>query len=117
MVFLFSLPVPFISSLVQGKLAIRAVLINDSTLLKSLISDVDRVCSVHIKRGLHNDLTAIHYAIKNDNIELLKILLEDLKTPKKNRCPFPTLSMTTQSTGRLINQFLYSKTSNSKFRF
>jgi len=97
---LFSLPVPFISSIVQGKLAIRAVLINDPALLKSLINDVDRVCSVHVKRGLHNDLTAIHYAIKNDNIEMLKILLEDLKSPKKDRCPFPTITMTTQSTGR-----------------
>jgi hypothetical protein len=97
---LFSLPVPFISSIVQGKLAIRAVLINDPALLKSLITDVDRVCSVHVKRGLHNDLTAIHYAIKNDNIEMLKILLEDLKSPKKDRCPFPTITMTTQSTGR-----------------
>ncbi len=84
----------------QSKLAIRAVLINDSKLLKSLINDVDRVCSVHVKRGLHNDLTAIHYAIKNDNIEMLKILLEDLKSPKKDRCPFPTITMTTQSTGR-----------------
>ncbi len=97
---LFSLPVPFISSIVQGKLAIRAVLINDPALLKILINDVDRVCSVHVKRGLHNDLTAIHYAIKNDNIEMLKILLEDLKTPKKDRCPIPTVAMTTQSTGR-----------------
>ncbi len=97
---MFSLPVPFISSIVQGKLAIRAVLINDPALLKSLITDVDRVCSVHVKRGLHNDLTAIHYAIKNDNIEMLKILLEDLKSPKKDRCPFPTITMTTQSTGR-----------------
>lgn len=102
---IFSLPVPFISSVVQGKLAIRAVLINDVELLKSLIDDVDRVCSVHVKRGLHNDLTAIHYAVKNDKIEILKILLEDLKTPKKDRCPFPTVAMTTQSTGRLEDSF------------
>ncbi|CAF1193546.1 unnamed protein product [Rotaria sordida] len=95
-----NLPLPFISSIVHSKLSIRAVLINDSKLLKSLIDDVDRVCSVHVKRSLHNDLTAIHYAIKNDNIEMIKILIEDLKTPKKDRCPFPTVTMTTQSTGR-----------------
>ncbi|CAF3379069.1 unnamed protein product [Rotaria sp. Silwood1] len=94
-----TLTVPFISSIVQSKLAIRAVLINDSKLLKTLIDDVDHVCSVHVKRSLHNDLAAIHYAIKNDNIEMLKILIEDLKTPKTDRCPFPTVSMTTQSTG------------------
>lgn len=67
--------------------------------MKSLIADVDRVHSVHVKRGLHNELTAIHYAIKTDNIEMLGILLEDLKTPKKDRCPAPTISMMTQNTG------------------
>ena len=40
------LSVPFISSVVQSKLAIRAVLLNNEALLKSLIDDVDRVCSV-----------------------------------------------------------------------
>ncbi|CAF0863254.1 unnamed protein product [Adineta ricciae] len=101
-----NLSVPFISSIVQSKLAIRAVLINDPTLLKSLINDVNRVCSVHVKRSLNNDLTAVHYAIRNNNIEMLKILLEDIKTPKADRCPFPTVSMLTQSTGRAnINTF------------
>jgi hypothetical protein len=46
MMFFFSLTVPFISSYVQSKLAIRAVLLNDSKLLKSLINDIDHVCSV-----------------------------------------------------------------------
>ena len=43
---LFSFPVPFISSSVQSKLAIRAVILNDPLLLKTLIDDVDRVYSV-----------------------------------------------------------------------
>jgi hypothetical protein len=51
--------------------------------LKRLIADVDRVYVVHVKCGLNNDWTAIHDAIKNDSIETLKILLEDLKSPKK----------------------------------
>lgn len=38
---------------------------------------------------------------------MIKILLEDLKSPQKDRCPFPTVAMTTQSTGRLINQFKF----------
>ena len=46
--FFSSLPVPFISSSVQSKLAIRAVLLNDLDLLKSLINDVDRVCTVRM---------------------------------------------------------------------
>jgi hypothetical protein len=40
---------------------------------------------------------------------MLKILLEDIKSPKKDRCPFPTVAMTTQSTGRLINELNFSK--------
>lgn len=43
------IPVPFISSMVQGKLAIRAVLTHDEKLLQSLIQDVKRVCSVILK--------------------------------------------------------------------
>ncbi|CAF4829804.1 unnamed protein product, partial [Rotaria sp. Silwood1] len=80
-----NLPVPFISSSVQSKLAIRAVILNDPILLKCLIDDVDRVCSVHIRHDLSESLSVIHYAIKNNNINLLKILLEDLKNPKDNR--------------------------------
>ncbi|CAF3964350.1 unnamed protein product [Rotaria sp. Silwood2] len=95
-----NLPVPFISSFIQSKLAIRAVIINDSKLLKSLINDVHRVASVHVTRGLYNDLSALHYGIKNNNINMVKILLDDIKSAKKNRCPFPTVSMTRQSTGR-----------------
>lgn len=44
---LFSSFFPFISSVVQSKLAIRAVLTDDTKLLKLLIEDVDRVCSVN----------------------------------------------------------------------
>lgn len=41
-----TISVPFISSSVQSKLAIRAVILNDAQLLQNLIDDVDRVCSV-----------------------------------------------------------------------
>ncbi|UJR19473.1 hypothetical protein I4U23_022604 [Adineta vaga] len=94
-----NLPVPFISSSVQSKLAIRAVLRNDPILLKSLINDVDRVSSVHIRRDLPGSLTAIHYAIKDNNIDLLQILVDDLLKPKDDRCPFPQVTMKKQDTG------------------
>jgi hypothetical protein len=116
---LFSLPIPFISSAVQSKLAIRAILLNDSILLKSLIDDIDRVCSVrkelddesaetnfdsllqvHIRRDLPKSLTAIHYAIQNNAVDLLQILLEDFKKPKHNRCDFPKVTMKQQETGQ-----------------
>ncbi|CAF3244348.1 unnamed protein product [Rotaria sp. Silwood2] len=95
-----NLPVPFISSSVQSKLAIRAVLLNDSVLLKSLIDDVDHVCSVHIRRDMPKSLSAIHYAIKNNNIDLLRILLEDLQIPRTDRCSFAKVTIEEQSTGQ-----------------
>ena len=38
---------------------------------------------------------------------MVKILLDDIKSPKKNRCPFPTVSMIRQSTGRLITDLYF----------
>ena len=43
---MFSEPVPFISSSVQSKLAIRAVMLDNSELLQRLINDIDHVYSV-----------------------------------------------------------------------
>ncbi|CAF3833248.1 unnamed protein product [Rotaria sordida] len=91
--------VPFISSSVQSKLAIRAVMLNDAELLKSLIDDIDHVYAVHIKRDLPKSLSAIHYAVRNNNTELLKILIEDLLHPKSDRCPYPEVTLQKQTTG------------------
>ncbi|CAF3793465.1 unnamed protein product [Rotaria socialis] len=79
-------PAPFISSTVQSKLAIRAVILNDAELLKSLIDDINRVYSVHIRRDFAGSPSAIHYAIKNNNIQLLEMLVADMVEPKTNRC-------------------------------
>ncbi|CAF3062725.1 unnamed protein product [Rotaria sp. Silwood2] len=97
--FELNVSVPFISSSVQSKLAIRAVLLNDADLLKSLIDDVDRVYSVHIKRDLPKSFSAIHYAVRNNNIELLEILIEDLLHPKSGRCSYPEVTLKKQTTG------------------
>ncbi|CAF0899034.1 unnamed protein product [Didymodactylos carnosus] len=94
-----SLPVPYISTIVQGKLAIRAVLLNDHKLLKTLIDDVDRVYSIHLMRGIHNEYSAVQYAIQTNNLNMLKEILDDIATPKKDRCPRPTMSMTTRTAG------------------
>ena len=103
--FLCSIPVPYISSSVQGKLAIRAVLLNDAALLESLIASVDRVCSVMLDgfsfrspSSLCSRFTsdvisplasaAIHYAVKIDNIDLLRILLQRFKIPEERSMSF-----------------------------
>lgn len=102
------MPVPLISSSVQSKLAIRAVNLNDVTLLQHLIDDVEHVSSVemsrrifhslqfdfqvHIKRDLPDSLSAIHYAIEWNHLDLLRILLKDLKEPKANRCSLPEVT-------------------------
>ena len=64
---------------------------------RNFISYIEQV---HVARGLNNPLSAVHYAITTDNIPMLKILLDDIKTPKKKRCPFPIVSMIRQDTGR-----------------
>ncbi|CAF4839894.1 unnamed protein product, partial [Rotaria sp. Silwood2] len=55
---------------------------------------------VSARRDFSKSLSAIHYAIKNDNTDLLRILLEDLQKPKDNRAPFPEVTMKKQSTGK-----------------
>lgn len=63
--------VPFISAQVNGKLAIRAVLLNDMTLLKSLTHGLDYL------RSPNNKLTALHYAIQRQNRGAVIYLAED----------------------------------------
>lgn len=55
---------------------------------------------MHIRRDLPKSLSAIHYAIKYNNINLLAILLNDLKNPKTDRCIFPEVTIEKQGTGR-----------------
>ena len=70
---------------------------------------------IHIRRDYHNELTPIHYAIKFGNIELLEILLEDIKSPKADRCPLPEITMARQSTGKSVSLLVFFAVLNYDF--
>ncbi|XP_052272329.1 poly [ADP-ribose] polymerase tankyrase-like isoform X2 [Dreissena polymorpha] len=69
--------VEFVSKKVQGKLAIRAVLLNDMKLLKSLLTDGEKVYNLDGFRSVDVKKNALHYAIEKNNKEAIKILAED----------------------------------------
>lgn len=52
-----------------------------------------------MKRDFPESLSAIHYAIERNHIDLLRILLNDFKEPKKNRCHLPEVIMEEQFFG------------------
>lgn len=89
--------VPFVSSLAHSKLAIRAVLVNDMKLLEQVVNDNTKVYSPLIKRSLGNNMSALGYALKTENLEAVRILL---KSRTKNvRVDLPTCSLATTNTG------------------
>ena len=89
--------VPFVSSLAQSKLAIRAVLVSDLKLLEQVVKDDKTVHDPNIKRSLGNNMSALSYALKTENLEAVRILLKTKMT--KPRAELPSCSLTTSDTG------------------
>ena len=89
--------VPFVSSLAQSKLAIRAVLVSDMKLLEHVVKDHSKVHDPNIKRSLGNNMSALSYALKMENLEAVRILLKTKLT--KARVGLPSCSLTTSDTG------------------
>ena len=89
--------VPFVSSLAQSKLAIRAVLVSDMKLLEQVVKDHSKVHDPNIKRSLGNNMSALSYALKMENLEAVRILLKTKLS--KARVGLPSCSLTTSDTG------------------
>ena len=89
--------VPFVSSLAQSKLAIRAVLVSDMRLLEQVVKDHSKVHDPNIKRSLGNNMSALSYALKTENLEAVRILLKTKIS--KARVGLPSCSLTTSDTG------------------
>ncbi|KAK3611456.1 hypothetical protein CHS0354_032737 [Potamilus streckersoni] len=70
-------PVEFMSKNSYGKLAIRAVNLNDMKLLQNLTEDTERVHSLELKKSVSVNKTALHYALEANNHEAIKILVKD----------------------------------------
>ena len=90
--------VPFVSSIAHSKLAIRAVLLKDMKMLKTVVDDVKQVYNPNVVRSLGNNMTATDYALKMENIAAVKILNE-MKSKDKKRVGVPVCSLRTSDTG------------------
>lgn len=79
----------FISPSAHSKLAFRAVYLNDTKMIKSLIDDVDHVLSVHIGRSIGVNETPAQLALQLDNRRILEILIDDFLNTSKKRVQMP----------------------------
>ncbi|XP_067142710.1 poly [ADP-ribose] polymerase tankyrase-like isoform X2 [Centruroides vittatus] len=70
-----NLPIPFISTLAHSKLLIRAIIMKDFNLFKSLLENTEEVCSLSVPRSVDVPYTALTYAIINDDLRVIKALL------------------------------------------
>jgi hypothetical protein len=76
---------PFISPYVQSKLAITALNLRDTNMLRSLINNVQHIASMHIGRSANNPLIPAQYAIKYEMRDALELLIDDYFAPRPNR--------------------------------
>ncbi|KAL4238217.1 hypothetical protein ACF0H5_002929 [Mactra antiquata] len=69
--------VDFVSKSNKGKLAIRAVLLNDKKLLQSLMDDKETVYKLDEMRSVDVNKNALHYALEKGDAESIKMLVKD----------------------------------------
>lgn len=77
--------VPFISKMAHTKLVFRAVLQNDVELLKQLLEDDQHVHDVKIPKSVSDERSPLQIALENNNVEMVEILLKDIKTKENKR--------------------------------
>ncbi|XP_060068797.1 poly [ADP-ribose] polymerase tankyrase-like [Ylistrum balloti] len=103
--------VPFISKNAHGKLVFRAIFQNDIALLKQLLEDDQHVYSVGAAKSLADSWTALHYALKSNNMEAVNLLAKDIlaESDEKNvrrKLPKPQQLISTISTGTYNPMYL-----------
>lgn len=76
-----------VSTLADSKQLIRAVLLGDHGLLKTLLTDKDRICSVGLVRSVDVKLSALDYAVLREDHRAMQLLLE---APMGSLAPPPT---------------------------
>ncbi len=82
--------IPFVSSLVQSKLAIRAVEKGDMTLLRELREDREKVHSLRVNKSVFVPMSALDFAFKNNNLEAARIILAKDEEDAEPRVEQPT---------------------------
>ncbi|KAH9384398.1 hypothetical protein HPB48_026405 [Haemaphysalis longicornis] len=76
-----------VSTLADSKLLIRAVLLSEPAMLKSLLADQDRFCSLGLVRSVAVRLSALDYSVLREDYLTMRLLLE--ATPER-LAPAPT---------------------------
>ncbi|XP_078675989.1 poly [ADP-ribose] polymerase tankyrase-like isoform X2 [Branchiostoma floridae x Branchiostoma belcheri] len=90
------------SHLLPQKQSIRAVLLNDMKLLRSLIADTTNIPTVYdAQRSVDVPIDAVMYAIRNRNKDAIKLFGDHMKKHSSNpRCSRPYSLLKHQGTGR-----------------
>ncbi|XP_078592750.1 poly [ADP-ribose] polymerase tankyrase-like isoform X2 [Branchiostoma floridae x Branchiostoma japonicum] len=87
--------------LLPHKQSIRAVLLNDMKLLRSLIADTENIPTVYdAQRSVDVSVDAVMYAIRSRNKEAIKLFGDYLKKTQEPRCSRPYSLLKHQETGR-----------------
>ncbi|XP_066280586.1 poly [ADP-ribose] polymerase tankyrase-like isoform X1 [Branchiostoma lanceolatum] len=89
------------SHLLPQKQSIRAVLLNDMKLLRSLIADTKNIPTVYdALRSVDMSVDAVMYAIRNRNKDAIKLFGDHMKKISEPRCSRPYSLLKHQGTGR-----------------
>lgn len=89
--------IPHISTLAHSRLLIRAINLNDIKMMKSLVHDKKAICSFRVPRSLNVNRDAFSYALEKQNMEAIKILLDNKLS--KNLATFPEVILSEERTG------------------
>lgn len=81
---------PFVSTLVQSKLAIREVLKGNLKGIKELRDDREKVHSLLVERSVAEDMSALDYALKANDIKAARLLVAPDEEGDKPRVEQPT---------------------------
>ncbi len=81
---------PFVSTLVQSKLAIREVLKGNLKGIKELRDDREKVHSLLVERSVAEDMSALDYALKANDIKAARLLAAPDEEGDKPRVEQPT---------------------------
>ncbi|OWF45703.1 Poly(ADP-ribose) polymerase pme-5 [Mizuhopecten yessoensis] len=103
--------VPFISKNAHAKLVFRAIFQNDIALLKQLLEDGQHINSVGAAKSLADSWTSLHYALKNNNVEAVSLLVKDILADSdednvRRKLPQPRQLISTISTGTYNPRYL-----------
>lgn len=89
--------IPHVSTVAHSRLLIRAINLNDTKMLKSLISDKKSICSFTIPRSLNINRDALSYALEKQNMEAIKMLLDSKLST--NLASFPDVILADERSG------------------